>query len=123
MKVYPGNWKWSEEDPYPGLQSVLDTPFWQHEAYKSLRESLKMPIPNPEVLVGGEFVTIDTLAQRPRPLPQHRLCRRRWRSCCPRRRSMKTLSLMRLPLQPQHHQCERLAWPPSVKMSYQNQKA
>ena len=28
---------------------------------------MKQPIPNPEVLVGGEFVTIDTLASRPTP--------------------------------------------------------
>ena len=67
MKVYPGKWRYSEEEPYPSLQAVLDTPFWRDETYKPVRESLKIPIPNPEVVVGGEFITIDTLAQRSVP--------------------------------------------------------
>ena len=67
IRVLPGRWKWSQEDRFPPIACVLATKFWHDELYKAVREPLKRPIPTPEVLIGGEFVTVETKRKRPPP--------------------------------------------------------
>ena len=64
IRVYPGKWRWTEDDQWPPLQAVLQTQFWSSEDYKPVREGLREAVPNPEVIVGGEFVTVDIHVQR-----------------------------------------------------------
>lgn len=63
IRVLPGKWKWQDNDQWPPISTVLATHFWQDDTYKEIREALREPIPNPDVVVGGEFITIDTWAR------------------------------------------------------------
>ena len=69
IRVLPGKWKWAEDDTFPPLGTILDTHFWKDSVYLPIRETLKQPIPNPEVLVGGEFVTINVCGPQKTPPP------------------------------------------------------
>ena len=60
IKVLPGKWKWSADDTFPPISCVLATQFWSADFYKTVREELLQPIPNPDVVVGGEFITVET---------------------------------------------------------------
>ena len=53
-----GNWRWTEETPFPPIKAVLNTRFWREEAYADLRAHLKKAPPKLQVLeLGGEFVS------------------------------------------------------------------
>ena len=75
IRVLPGRWKWTTEEPWPKLEMVLATKFWSDDMYKPIRELLRHPMANPEIIQGGEFITVDTTArkvQAVQPPPQPR---------------------------------------------------
>ena len=69
IRVLPGKWKWSQDDQFPPLSTILETHFWKDATYTPIREMLRLPIPSPDVLVGGEFVTINVLGPQKTPPP------------------------------------------------------
>ena len=73
IRVLPGRWRWSKEEPWPKLELVLATKFWSDEMYKSIREMLRHPVATPEIIKGGEFITVDTTARKVQAVqaPQH----------------------------------------------------
>ena len=52
-------WRWSEKEPFPPLPVVLKTPLWSDPKYEAVRQRLLTPIPQPEVRLGGAYVTVD----------------------------------------------------------------
>ena len=75
IRVLPGRRKWSTEEQWPKLEMVLATKFWSDDLYRPIREMLRHPVANPEVILGGEFITVDTTArkvQAVQPPPQPR---------------------------------------------------
>ena len=67
IRILPGKWRWSQEEQWPPIQCVLECKFWKEEVYKTVRDPLRQAIPTPDVIVGGEFVTIDTKAKEAPP--------------------------------------------------------
>ena len=64
IRVLPGRWSWSKEEPWLKLEMVLATKFWSDDMYKPIRELLRHPVANPEIILGGEFITVDTTARK-----------------------------------------------------------
>ena len=62
IQVLPGRWRWSKVEPWPKVEMVLATKFWSDDMYKPIREMLRHPAANPEIILGGEFITVDTSA-------------------------------------------------------------
>ena len=61
--IHRGGWKWSEAEPWPPVENVLRSEFWSNDAYATVRDRLLRPAPVPTVTVGGEFITVDSVAQ------------------------------------------------------------
>ena len=57
------HWGWSEVDPFPPLEAVLQSPFWSDPKYADIREQLRRPAPCIEVTVGNDYITVDTAAE------------------------------------------------------------
>lgn len=52
-------WRWTEHDPWPPLTAVMRTPIWSAERYAAVRLRLLSAIPSPEIVFGGQYVTVD----------------------------------------------------------------
>ena len=63
IRVTPGHWAWSEDSPFPKLDTVLKANIWQLEDYKPLRWRLSQPAVDPEVTLGGSFATVELAAK------------------------------------------------------------
>ena len=60
VRVLVGDWRWSPDATWPPVACVLKAPLWAADKYKDLRANLALPLPNPSLVVGGEFATIDS---------------------------------------------------------------
>ena len=57
------HWSWTEVDPFPPLEAVLQSPFWSDGKYADIREQLRRPAPSIEVTIGNDYITVDTAAE------------------------------------------------------------
>ena len=69
IKVLPGKWSYSDAEEFPPLQTVLDTPLWSDPFFRDVRAALLCEVPNPEVVVGGEYMTVESRRRRRTTLP------------------------------------------------------
>ena len=60
VRVLVGDWRWSPDATWPPIACVMKAPLWAADKYKDLRANLALPLPNPSLVVGGEFTTIDS---------------------------------------------------------------
>ena len=65
---------WTEEKPYPDLQTILAVPLWKDESYHQLRERLRKPAPTVDIQEGGSFITMRTTADSAAPLSLELVC-------------------------------------------------
>jgi hypothetical protein len=59
IRILPGRWKWSPEDPWPPSREVEKCDFFSSGQYESALQRLKKPAVQPTVTVGGQFVTVN----------------------------------------------------------------
>ena len=52
-------WRWSEEEKFPPVATVLRSPLWSSDKYSAIRTRLRQAVPVPTVQMGGRFVTLD----------------------------------------------------------------
>ena len=60
VKVDLKGYKYSANKPEPKLSTIMDVPFWKNPEYEGLRARLAKPVMQPQLVKGGEFISIDT---------------------------------------------------------------
>lgn len=53
-------WQYSDAEPNPPLELVLQSTFWADDKYSDVHDLLRRPQPSIEVTIGGDYVTINT---------------------------------------------------------------
>ena len=60
VKVDLKGYKYSAQRPEPKLSTVMEVPFWKNPEFEGLRARLAKPVMQPQLVKGGEFISIDT---------------------------------------------------------------
>lgn len=63
VRVLAGKWVWTEQQPWPPVEAVLQSPLWSKPEYSALRAELKRELLQPVVHRGGTFTTVSSRGQ------------------------------------------------------------
>ena len=60
VKIPLAGFKYSERNQFPSLDSIKKSAFWSSGSYEGLRLRLSKAVPEVNLTVGGDFITINT---------------------------------------------------------------